>query len=172
MEKWEKFRDRYLDDYYTFDTNVSYRGLIKITPMNILCGYVELSKDHPYYGYQHSYSYDKITIEDQALDGLEVHGGVTHTGLMATHIYSPKAGADILESVDYDVSRLDDKRLLEYSIGFDCNHSNDYCPLYPNGVTSKEDWKDEDYVRSQIEYLAKQLKEVEVNINGHQALIE
>ena len=62
MEKWEKFRNKYPDGYYIFDTNASYRGLIKITPMNILCGYVELSKDHPYYGYRHSYSYDKITM--------------------------------------------------------------------------------------------------------------
>ena len=72
-------------------------------------------------------------FDDTVLLELEVHGGVSF--------------ADYL---DKDT----------YVIGFDCAHADDYVPnlgakLFP------QTWKDEAFVRGEIEHLAEQLKEKE-----------
>ncbi|MFN0604436.1 hypothetical protein [Facklamia hominis] len=72
-------------------------------------------------------------FDDTSLLELEVHGGVTFA-----------------DYIDKDI----------YAIGFDCAHAGDYTPklgvdLFP------QTWKDEAFVRNEIEHLAEQLKEKE-----------
>lgn len=76
-----------------------------------------------------------IDYDERDIYTLEVHGGVTFTG-----------------------------QLLDYgwAIGFDCNHLGDLAPsMEMMGFSNGETYKNEEYVRSEIEYLASQIKENE-----------
>jgi hypothetical protein len=113
-----------------------------------LCGYVGLPPGHPLHGKHY-----------QEVDGLTVHWGLTfsdacHEGGHICHVPQPGEPADV------------------WWLGFDCGHAGDHCPAMRAllrtlpGVGDRprfpgESYKTLDYVRSEVEGLAKQLKALE-----------
>lgn len=94
-----------------------------------LCGYVKLPKTHKYF----NKSYDNIQIE--------VHGGLTYSGMSET------GGEYFTEG---------------YWIGFDCAHFGDLVPVMNNNFPSflKEDnvpYRDMEYVEQEIKNMVDQL---------------
>lgn len=129
MHPWDKFKQTYPYGKLQFTTKVGYTGIIRITNLGTLCGYVVLPQDHPFF------EKNLCNFADTSLFELEVHGGVTF--------------ADYLDKDSY-------------AIGFDCAHADDYTPKLGVGLFPQT-WKDETFVRDEIEHLAKQLKEKELS---------
>ncbi len=124
MHPWEEFREMYPCGEVQFTTKVGYTGIIRITDLDTLCGYVVLPQDQAFF--------EKIlySFDDRLPFQLDVHGGVTFAGYL-------------------------DKGT--YAIGFDCHHIDDYIPGLDIGPCPQA-WKNEAFVRYEIEHLANQLK--------------
>lgn len=104
------------------------------------CGYVRLPEGHPWHD---------VSSEDEALDGVRVHGGVTFYG------------------------ELDEAEGIW--LGFDCAHSDDARDpsLYDDeyrAIQAKHPWptfgrkqtiRTTDYVRAECKHLAEQIAEAE-----------
>lgn len=128
--------------------------LIVRGPQGSFCGYVAVSEGHPYF----EQSYDSADVD--------VHGGLTYADHCHGHIcHVPKPGEP--DNV--------------WWLGFDCAHSGDYSPKYGGEywgkgypwpdhkydhaaqlVAHETDWcaevyRDEAYVRREVEKLAQQL---------------
>ncbi len=104
------------------------------------CGYVGISKSHPYY-------------QMDELD-LNVHGGVT---------YSSLCSEIICHFSDNESEPL-------FWLGFDCAHCDDLVPKmlqfmdYPKHALlfgRSSNYKNVDYVMHEVKYLAEQLREIE-----------
>jgi hypothetical protein len=109
--------------------------------MGALCGYVGVTKEHPFYGKDYG---------DELLCGIQAHGGLTYsdrcrhtednTGIC--HIPGPGEPDDI------------------WWLGFDCAHWGDEIPNRREEYKSFEDvYRDFEYVKYEVEYLARQIKE-------------
>ena len=123
--------------------------LINRNAMGAWCGYVGLQKGHPYYG---------RTYGDLELSGidLEIHGGLTYSEYCAGEICHPH----------------DENEAPVFWLGFDCAHAFDLCPSmharrnydlswpkFGDG-TLRERYRDIDFVKAEVESLAKQLAAV------------
>lgn len=128
-----------------------------------LCGYVGVPADHPYYGQD----YDNVDVE--------VHGGLT---------YANKCSEQATE--EHGICHIPEPGRSEdiWWLGFDCAHAQDLCPgmeattrkfyepggpLFDKKETHdkiksnpmfRDTYKDVDYVKSEIENLAQQIKRV------------
>ncbi len=124
MHPWEEFRQTYPYGKLQFTTKVGYTGIIRITDLGTLCGFVVLPQDQVFF--------EKIlySFDDRLPFQLDVHGGVNFAGYL-------------------------DKGT--YAIGFDCHHVDDYIPGLDIGPCPQA-WKNEAFVRYEIERLANQLK--------------
>jgi hypothetical protein len=117
--------------------------------MGAFCGYVGLPPGHPLHGKR----YQEL---EEAHEALTVHGGLTfsdacHEDGHICHVPQPGEPKDV------------------WWLGFDCNHSGDFDPggqaLIAKTLPAACYWKDAhstyktlDYVRSEVEGLAAQLK--------------
>lgn len=104
-------------------------------PLHHWCGYVQVPKDHPWFGidYNHCYRVDQ--------DYLSVHGGLTYGQ----------------ENVPYGTK--DEKG---WWVGFDCAHLGDYCPgMTQFSFESSGDrvYRDMNYVENQLMNLVDQMLE-------------
>lgn len=115
-------------------------GEIQFTTKVGYTGIIRINRLDTFCGYivlppDHPY-FEKCVYEfDEALLELDVHGGITFS-----------------DYLDKDT----------YAIGFDCAHAADYVPsrgVAPYPTT----WKDEFFVREELEHLARQLKEKELS---------
>ena len=115
-----------------------------------LCGYVGVTKDHPFF--EKGYDECDLSGEDEYLD---VHGGLT----FADHCTK---GRKQNESVCHKVEQGEDDKV--WWLGFDCAHSGDYSRmsyaeshrgLYPH---TGDIYRNISYVRNQCKSLARQLK--------------
>lgn len=123
------------------DPSTGYNCLVRraVPELGNLCGYVAVDKDHPLYG--------KRWTTDSEVYALNAHGGITHTD------YIPEEDTEFL-----------------WWIGFDCAHADDLSPGLHKllmeskmpGTLSWQVYRDMDYVISEVESLAKQIKEKEV----------
>ncbi|MBW8308063.1 MAG: hypothetical protein K0M45_00215 [Candidatus Paracaedibacteraceae bacterium] len=90
---------------------------------------------HYYYGTLSGYIYAPLSALPESEDyndlDLEVHGGVTYG-----EVYQDS-----------------------YIIGFDCAHLNDFCPGISKLIIQERQYRNVDFVRSQCESLARQIKE-------------
>lgn len=112
-----------------------------------LCGYVGVPKGHPLHGK----SYDDVPYEQ-----VSVHGGLTYT-------------EGCQGDPEKDICHVAEDGDHVWWLGFDCAHNGDIVPamkmLYepggPLAHRSRDDhgevYRDEDYVRAEVESLAKQL---------------
>lgn len=106
-----------------------------------LCGYVSVPEIHPAFGkkvwgFGEESEYDQIQLR---VFGLDVHGGITYSekGL-------PRAIHDRIGEV--------------WTFGFDCAHAGDLRPEWPeDGGT----YRHLEYVKAEVESLARQLAEME-----------
>lgn len=104
------------------------KGMVRrSSSMGALCGYVGVPRSHAL----HSYGYD-----DDLLDGITTHGGLTFAGSMDDH---------------------DDF----WYFGFDCAHHMDFQPGIPEAFSALNDrdsvYRDWNYVRAGVVDLAQQL---------------
>lgn len=130
-----------------------------------LCGYVGVTKSHPWHGKTYSSTVkitddilekkidiNKISVlslfsqslsgsnEDVRIDCLiQVHGGIT---------YSDNGYKEYLEEPEL------------WYFGFDCAHHGDLCPGYMRDYTHGT-YRDIEYVKREIELLSKQLVEID-----------
>lgn len=114
------------------------------------CGYVSIHKGHPLYGKGWA---------DEGVCDLEIHGGIT---------YGEPCDEDPIKGICH----LSESRDDAWWLGFDCGHANDISPRFlmdyeaiqPGGkicLWEHATYKDIDYVISEVESLAAQLKEAE-----------
>jgi hypothetical protein len=107
-----------------------------------LCGYVGVSKGHPYYG--------KVYDDPD----VSVHGGLTFADFC-----DPKG--DEAKSICHKVEPGEDDQV--YWLGFDMAHAYDYVPgmrKYNDSLSREEIYRDIGYVKTQCARLAKQLAEI------------
>lgn len=107
-----------------------------------LCGYVGISKSHPYF----EKSYNDVDVD--------VHGGLTFSEHCMPHKDNPERG------ICHIVEDGDDDNI--WWLGFDCGHSGDIHPGYKHhysGGYGYSSYKDIGYVAHEVKKLAKQLKE-------------
>lgn len=100
-----------------------------------LCGYVGVSKGHPYFGREYQY------IEDD----IEIHGGLTYTNKCQYFIC-------------HEVEEGEDENV--WWIGFDCAHAGDYLPGAHNSFLDGI-YRDISYVKAEVKELARQLHEIQ-----------
>lgn len=93
MKPWEEFRQKYPCGRSQFITEVGYIGIIRITGLDILCGYVVVPQYHPYFE-KSLYNFD-----DTSLLELGVHGGVTFADYIDKDTYA--IGFDCAHADDY-----------------------------------------------------------------------
>ena len=109
-----------------------------------LCGYLGVPKGHPWYGRD----YDSIDAE--------VHGGLTYSEHEirggGSNPFVPKEA--LIRPYPHDTAQD------TYWIGFDCAHAGDLMPrtdaLLPLHLQGSGVYRDESYVRQELEHLASQ----------------
>lgn len=112
-----------------------------------LCGYVGVSKDHPWFGKSYSDLYD---------EDLFVHGGLTYSDFC------------VEDDKETGICHVSDDGIKRYWFGFDCAHAGDLCPKmqarekkmgWPT-ITAPWDtsYKTIEYVKGQCIELARQIK--------------
>jgi len=116
--------------------------------MGCLCGYVGITKQHPWY----KMDYNELVVAE-----TNVHGGLTYADEV---VY----GADnkfqkwVIENIGIHVS-FQNKDMWWF--GFDCAHGFDVCPKYPRELRlSDATYKDITYVRNECKSLVDQLLKV------------
>lgn len=115
--------------------------LIVRNHMGTLCGYVGVAEGHPAF----AQGYD-------LLPDLVVHGGVTFTGLCREDAEEGHGICHIPEEGRPD---------KVWWVGFDCGHAWDVIPImqkYSLTLDRDSEYRDWDYVKSECELLAQQLK--------------
>jgi hypothetical protein len=128
---WDEEPDR-----LEWRTGVGYPGLIVRGQLGALCGYAGLPPGHPCHG---------IGYED--VPSIEVHGGLTYGDACqgpVCHVPSPGEPDDV------------------WWLGFDCAHYLDCVPgMTPMYMRSDRGlvYRDVEYVRNEVEALARQLWE-------------
>jgi hypothetical protein len=139
--------------------------------MGHLCGYIGLPPAHPWHGKW----YDDIDAE--------VHGGLTFCGPEKAHIGISRQRREYLMSnledkwsqEEYDAlpaqettGREDafphDTALGLWWIGFDCAHSGDSVPGLSSLHHSSDSYKDEAYVRNEIDGLVRQATQAAIEV--------
>ncbi|MFN0602686.1 hypothetical protein [Facklamia hominis] len=92
MNPWEEFRQTYPYGKLQFTTKVGYTGIIRITDLDTLCGYVVLPQDQAFF--------EKIlySFDDRLPFQLDVHGGVTFAGYLDKGTYA----------IGFDCHHIDD----------------------------------------------------------------
>lgn len=92
MHPWEEFRQTYPYGKLQFTTKVGYTGIIRITDLDTLCGYVVLPQDQAFF--------EKIlySFDDRLPFQLDVHGGVTFAGYLDKGTYA----------IGFDCHHIDD----------------------------------------------------------------
>jgi hypothetical protein len=127
--------------------------LIVRGPSGALCGYVGVSKTHPAHGLDYSFwNYDAdarpLTPIQTAINGLEVHGGLTYAD-GCQHGDDPARGICHIPAP----GEPDDV----WWFGFDCAHHGDASPANRRVAFEWEVYRDLAYVTSEVAGLAKQL---------------
>lgn len=115
--------------------------LIVRGPVGALCGYVGVSRDHPFYG---------LNYDNEAI-AVEIHGGLTFASKC-----QEKGGEEGAICHKVDPGEDDDV----WWLGFDCAHARDFCPKHDRPDRYPRDsYKDIAFVTREVEALAKQLAE-------------
>lgn len=113
--------------------------IVRNSNMGNLCGYVGVTKDHPYFGKE----------EDQM--DLKVHGGVTFTD-------GCQPGPEE-KTIRHKVDHGEDDNV--WWIGFDCAHGLDAIPgIPPKYQMPHQTYRDFDYVENEVRSLAQQLLDI------------
>ena len=127
-----------------------------------LCGYVGVPKGHPFF----EKSYDDLNEED-----INVHGGLTYSGKSQD------------KEMDYLLPPQGDSTNNIWWLGFDCAHYGDLLPKHESDLASLSfvfdplgfmgssmhgTYRNFDYVKSEVESLALQIKKAPINVEAHQ----
>lgn len=135
-ERWESEPDYLTGNICGLDC-----AIIRNTEMGNLCGYVAVPKNHPLFGVKYSANHP-------LLEAISVHGGLTFS-----ENYLPTNEGEPVVTED------------QWWFGFDCAHADDITPLLNEhfkrilGKPMPGTYKDIDYVKKEVEFLAVQLAE-------------
>lgn len=123
------------------DEETGYRYfIVRILSSGHLCGYVEITPDHPLYG-----------KDCTDLDG-NVHGGITYSDFRkGEYPQSPEFNAYLK---NFHIQKI-------YLIGFDCSHAEDYRPDTYFSSDDTRTYKNIEFVKNECKKLCKYLKEEE-----------
>jgi len=133
------------DYYYWIDELTGYYCCVRRGPVGSLCGYVGISKTHPYYNMNH---------EDSEIYNLDCHGGITFTG-----------SAKLDDRRNFYIPLHENQPIEVLMIGFDCSHSGDYSPSFGASLRDLGDpYRDFEYVKKEVTSLALQLSQVEPEV--------
>lgn len=127
--------------------------LIVRGPSGALCGYVGVNEGHPYFDVGYNQCAENCGREwcDHTPSALlEAHGGITFAGFC-------QKTSDESVGICHKVTDGENDRV--HWFGFDCAHSGDICPKYDRDGFGYGTYRDFDYVQSQVDDLARQLKE-------------
>jgi len=141
IENFDEFMDE-PDKIQYEDEETGLPCLIVRGPHGALCGYVAVEADHCLFEKDH----DCVDYEL-----VDVHGGLTFSSKCSPR----EGGLGICHAPSKDESDN------VWWFGFDCAHSGDYCPSYPDGlgIHGYETYKNIVYVQNQVKQLAKQLSD-------------
>ena len=105
--------------------------MMKRNSVGSWCGYVGITKNHPWYGH----GYDDIV-------DIDVHGGLTYARKSNNIIFYERKGEAL------------------WWFGFDCAHYNDFSPaLYKYGFSRLNNtYRTFEWVKAEVESLARQIK--------------
>lgn len=138
------------DKAHWVDPETGFDCLIVRNGGGALCGYVGVPPGHPAFekGYDEVQSrWDNEGNEKAPLFEIEVHGGLTYAD------HSDEDGKICHKAEGED---------KVWWLGFDCAHSGDMSPKYrhewPSHLAGYETYKDFQYVKSEVERLALQLR--------------
>jgi len=125
------------DKVQWIDRETGLNCLIKRNPIGALCGYVGVEATHPLHG---------VNYGD--MDDIEVHGGLT---------YSSACDGDEQTGICHVPVQ---GRGEVWWFGFDCAHAFDLAPSrrLRNWLSKDDIYRDINYVKSEVEKLALQLK--------------
>lgn len=130
-------------DKLTWKTEAGLPGMIVRNRLGGLCGYVAVTKEHPLFAVEYNAGEWPNSPEAR----FSVHGGLT---------YSDKCSGNICHVPE--PGEPDDV----WWFGFDCVHSGDLAPYstkYEGGPWYGDEYRTIDYVRGEVEDLARQLAE-------------
>jgi len=122
------------DRIYWVDDETKYPCLMKRNNSGVWCGYVAVNESHPLYGKDYS-----------GLD-IEIHRGLTYAGY---------CDGDAEKGICHV---KDDGEDEVYWFGFDCNHGCDLTPMEDMYSNFGATYRDEEWVKREVKYLAHQLK--------------
>ena len=143
--------DKEPDKVQWLDTSTGLHCLAKRNGLGAWCGYVGVSKSHPYFG-----------IEYDAIPNINCHGGLTYSDFCQE------------EDKEYGICHISEEDKVWW-LGFDCAHFGDIYPAIPfpfqQSVLSleyfikgtprnRQKYRTLAYVKKEIKKLAKQLSEV------------
>ena len=123
--------------------------LIVRGPSGALCGYVGVAEGHPCFGIDYD-ACKPVNAEDES-EWIEVHGGLTYSDFC-------QESEDEAKHVCHVPAPGEPKRI--WWLGFDCAHFRDVRPKYDKDfalVGYGESYKTINYVRAQVQLLARQL---------------
>ena len=115
--------------------------LIVRGPSGSLCGYVGVPKQHSLFEKDYNSVYESLDVD--------VHGGLTFAGLC-----SPSPDVD-----HKGVCHIEEgaANKIVWWLGFDCAHAWDISPTYDYSFDHDSSYKNIDYVKNEVDNLAKQL---------------
>ena len=121
--------------------------LIHRGPSGALCGYVGVSKGHPWY--EQDYDACRVPENEDGDTYVEVHGGLTFASKCGPTKENGRGICHVVEQGEADDV---------WWLGFDCAHSGDLCPSRQRdrGWDYCESYKDFRYVELEVKRLAKQ----------------
>jgi hypothetical protein len=115
--------------------------LIRRNRCGALCGYVGITKEHPYF--------EKSLVECDFNHNLDVHGGIT---------YNDFCVGDEESGICHLVENGEDSNV--YWLGWDAAHFGDFVPKYDKYQHDESMYKNIDYIKNECSRLAKQLKNI------------
>lgn len=150
------------------DTDTGYQCAIRRGPGGHLCGYVGIPSGHPWHGKSYN---DTVQVSDAVRDRP-----INIDKIGAINMFCAVAKADEIERGQFEIvlavdvhggltyaedappSAADDQK-GGWWFGFDCAHSGDLTPKYAGryGLHEGGEYRTFDYVKSEVESLARQL---------------
>lgn len=159
-KEWENEPDSFDGEFH------GYKVKMKRNHGGAWCGYVGLPRSHPWHGRAYN---SKVKVPDEILErpvDVDQVGVINLFCAMGQDQPEVAAGwIDMVLAIDVHggITYADEADDLWW-IGFDCSHAGDLSPRYHErhpewGIG--ETYRNADYVKDQVENLAKQLKAVE-----------
>lgn len=155
MDEWHNEPNKFDGEFY------GYKCFMVRGPCGAWCGYVGLPKEHPWY--KKDYNNDVKVPQEIINRPIDVDKiGIMNLFCAIMDEESKKYEIKIALSIDVHggltYSKMDEEKLWRF--GFDCSHAGDLIPDL-SGFMLDGIYRNIEFVKSEVEKLAEQLKSVE-----------